>query len=68
MREVYDMKNIKKKIIKRIMGLFLAISAAVAAVYFGGTKALENAVFTSVVKQPYEPPIIVLDAGHGECY
>lgn len=61
------MDKIKKKIIKRITGLFLAVSAAASAVYFGGTKAVENAIFTLVVKQPYEPPVIILDAGHGEC-
>lgn len=61
------MQSIKKKIFKRITGLCLAISAAAAGVYFGGTKVIENSVFTSVIKQPYEPPIIVLDAGHGEC-
>ena len=60
------MQSIKKKIIKRITGLCLAVSAAAAAVYFGGTKVIENAVFTSVVKQPHEPPVIILDAGHGE--
>lgn len=61
------MQSIKNKIIKRITGLCLAVSVATAAVYFGGTKAIENALFTSVVKQPYEPPVIILDAGHGEC-
>ncbi|MDD6270078.1 MAG: N-acetylmuramoyl-L-alanine amidase [Oscillospiraceae bacterium] len=59
------MQSIKKKIIKRITGLCLTVSVAVAAVYFGGTKVIENALFTSVVKQQYEPPVIVLDAGHG---
>lgn len=59
------MKNVKKKIIKRTAGLCLAISVGVAVVYFGGTKAVENAMLTSVIKQPYEPPIIILDAGHG---
>lgn len=59
------MDNIKKKIFKRVTGLCLAVSVAVAAVYFGATKAIENAIFTSVIKQPYEPPVIILDAGHG---
>lgn len=61
------MDNIKKKIFKRLTGLALAVSVAAAAVYFGGTKAIENVLLASVVKQPYEPPIIILDAGHGEC-
>lgn len=61
------MDNIKKKIFKRLTGLALAVSVAAASVYFGGTKAIENVLLASVVKQPYEPPIIILDAGHGEC-
>lgn len=56
-----------KTIGKRLVGLFLVLSVSVAAVYFGGAKAIENAIQTAVIKQPYEPPVIVLDAGHGEC-
>lgn len=59
------MGNLWKKIGKRLTGLFLALSVAVAAVYFGGAKAIENIMQTAVIKQPYDPPVIVLDAGHG---
>ena len=59
------MGNLWKKIGKRLTGLFLSLSVAVAAVYFGGAKAIENIMQTAVIKQPYDPPVIVLDAGHG---
>ena len=54
-----------KTVGKRLLGLALVISVSIAAVYFGGTKAIENVLQASVIKQPYEAPVIVLDAGHG---
>ncbi len=59
------MTEMGKKIVKRFMGLLLVISVSIAAVWFGGSKAVENVLTASVLKDPYEPPIIILDAGHG---
>ncbi|MBQ8687901.1 MAG: N-acetylmuramoyl-L-alanine amidase [Ruminococcus sp.] len=59
------MRDIRKKIAKRLTGIVLAVSVAVAIVYFGAAESIENVIQTSVIKQPYEPPVIVLDAGHG---
>ena len=48
-----------------IFRVLLACVCGVTAVYFGGQKA-EEAVQTLATRPPYEPPTIVLDAGHGE--
>lgn len=59
------MKNQWKKIWKKLTGIMLVISVTIAAVYFGGRGAIESTMLASVIKKPYEPPIIILDAGHG---
>lgn len=61
------MTDMGKKILKRLMGLLFVISVSIAAVWLGGSKAVENVITASVLKDPYEPPIIILDAGHGGC-
>lgn len=59
------MKKLWKKIGKKLTALILVAAAGSAAVYYGGTKAIENVIQASVTKLPYEPPVIILDAGHG---
>ncbi len=45
--------------------LVLVVGAVVSAVYFRGYSE-QNILPVSVLKEQYTPPIIVLDAGHGE--
>ncbi len=59
------MQKLWKKIGMRLGALLAVTAVAFAAVYFGGTEAIEHVLQTAVIKEPYEPPIIVLDAGHG---
>lgn len=59
------MNKMVKKIAKRVTGLCLAISVGITAAYFGSTKIMENTLFTSVIKETKDPPIIILDSGHG---
>ncbi len=58
------MKQLTKKVIRRTVIILLVCVCGITGVYFGGEKA-EKAVQTLAVRPPYEPPIIVLDAGHG---
>ncbi|MFR6495419.1 MAG: N-acetylmuramoyl-L-alanine amidase [Ruminococcus sp.] len=52
------------KTIWKRAGIVLTVSAvSVAAVYFGGTR-IQRAVTTMTAPEK-EPPVIVLDAGHG---
>ncbi len=64
-KEYIIMKKLYKKIGRKLTALVLVAAVGSAAVYFGGTRAIENVIESSVIKQPYEPPIIILDAGHG---
>lgn len=59
------MKQLTKKVIRRTVIILLVCACSITGVYFGGEKA-EKAIQTLAVRPPYEPPIIVLDAGHGE--
>ena len=58
------MKSLTKLVLRKSVIVVLACVCGVTAVYFGGQKA-EEAVQTLATRPPYEPPTIVLDAGHG---
>ena len=58
------MKQLTKKVIRRTVIILLVCVCSITGIYFGGEKA-ERAIQTLAVRPPYEPPIIVLDAGHG---
>ena len=57
------MKCTWKSIAKRTAVLLTVCGVSVAAIYFGGTR-IRQAVSTMAMPEK-EPPIIILDAGHG---
>ena len=57
------MKCTWKSIAKRTAVLLTVCGVSVAAIYFGGTR-IRQAVSTMAMPEE-EPPIIILDAGHG---
>lgn len=59
------MKLTWKTIAKRTGIVLLASGVSVAAIYFGGTR-IQRAVSTMTAPEK-ETPVIILDAGHGEC-
>lgn len=64
MTEVKDMRNLTKIILKRATIGVLACTCGIAGIYFGGTR-IQRAAQTIATRPPYEPPVIILDAGHG---
>lgn len=60
------MNNTMKKIIRRAICVVCALSVAGGATYYYMKKSSNNTIAT-MGEMAKNTPVIVLDAGHGEC-